>query len=49
MGPTIAILLALAWCIGLAASKPAWGQPTVTLDAGQGKHVGEFIVPVNKS
>jgi pilus assembly protein CpaC len=49
MGPTIAILLALAWCIGLAASQPAWGQPTVSVDAGQGKHVGEFIVPVNKS
>jgi pilus assembly protein CpaC len=49
MGPTIAILLAFTWCIGLAASQPAWGQPTVSVDAGQGKHVGEFIVPVNKS
>jgi pilus assembly protein CpaC len=48
-GTIVAFLLAAAMAFGLAVPQQALGQASVTVDASQGRHAGEFMVPVNKS
>src|SRR3546814_4707609 len=43
------LLLATAIAIGLALPDQAWGQASVTVEAAESRHAGEFMVPVDKS
>src|SRR3546814_7699581 len=43
------LLLATAIAIGLTLPDQAWGQASVTVEAAESRHAGEFMVPVNKS
>lgn len=45
----LAVLLAGAVAFAIAQPQQAWGQASVTIDASESRHAGEFIVPVNKS
>src|SRR3546814_1548734 len=42
-------LLAAAIAIGLTLPDQAWGQASVTVEAAESRHAGEFMVPVDKS
>jgi pilus assembly protein CpaC len=44
-----AIAAATAWIMAIAAAQPGLAQLVVSVDESEGKHAGEFIVPINKS